>query len=225
MEKLKNVTVVLKNKMPVWAGVIKQKLLVAKTIIVLVHKKNKFVIPVTALVLVAIIAGIIYFSGGEDQKVVVDNKNKKIDVFAEIEKGELVGTFAVGETVRLGEMEITLQNVKRDSFRTLELDSDGNRINKNYVGANLKVFNTSNITTEYIFIGLEDDKGNQYEMDKGAGSYIDGIKDFGWATDSYPRTIREGYALFTSVDQIATNLKLIIFSNISKKKIIFEFER
>ncbi len=188
-------------------------------------RRKKIVFPVLAVV----IAGGLLFSyfnifQNKEQKSITD-KNGKIDIFAEAAKGELVGTFAVGSVARLGELEVTLYNIRNGSFSTLELDKNNNRISKNYVAANLKVFNTGSMTTEILFIGLEDDKGNQYEMDKSASSYLNDIKDFSWAKESYPRTIREGYVTFTNINETVKKLKLIIFGNVSKKKIIFEFER
>lgn len=220
MEKLKNITNVIINT-------INPKLAAAKSAIIQLHNKNKFIVPAVAFVLfITIAGGISYFSffRGDSQKLAGTKKEQKADVFTEATKGELVGTFIVNpnEKARLGELEIILYNIRKGSFRTLELDQNNNRINKNYVGANLKVFNTSSITTENLFIGLEDSKSNQYEMDKSASSYIGDIKDFGWAKESYPRTIREGYVVFTGVDEAAGKLNLIIFSNVSKKKILFE---
>ncbi len=222
MEKLKNIANVIINT-------INPKLSLAKSAVIRLHSKNKFIVPAAALILFIIIAGgLSYFSffRGDNQKL-TGTKGQKIDIFAEADKGELAGTFSVNpnEIARLGDLEITLYNIQKGSFRTLELDQNNNRISKNYVAANLKVFNTSNVTAENLFIGLEDSKGNQYEMDKGASSYLNDIKDFGWAKESYPRTIREGYVIFTGLNETAEKFNLIIFSNVSKKKIIFEIPR
>ncbi|MBI4837285.1 MAG: hypothetical protein HY813_02695 [Candidatus Portnoybacteria bacterium] len=217
MEKLKNIVNIIINT--------------TKSAVLWLHNKNKFIVPAAVVILLVIAGGLSYFSffrgdTGDIQKPAGDGKEGgKINIFAEAEKGELVGTFAVGGVAQMGDLEVTLYNIRKGAFQTLELDQNNNRISKNYVATNLKVFNTSSVTTEILFIGLEDDKGNQYEMDKGASFYLGDIKDFLWGKESFPRTIREGYITFTGVDEKAEKLKLIIFGNVSKKKIIFEFER
>jgi hypothetical protein len=196
------------------------------TKITLPARRNKFFAP-SFILIILIVGGIIYYLNFSQQNGKESNagKKEKIDIFTEIKKGELVGTFGFNEKARLGDLEITLLNTKEGSFRTLELDKNNKRIVRNYFGIQAKVFNTGNITTEILFIGLKDEKSNKYELDHSVAFYVDGLKDFGISKQVFPRTIREGYLFFSDVSKEAKKLQLIFYSNVSKNKIVFEFER
>lgn len=188
------------------------------------RKKTLLIAAAAVLIIIIGAVAVLYFYNPPSKSKTAKGQPKP-DIFSDIKKAELVGTFKINETARLGDLEITLYNIKEGQVRTLELNADGSRKMKAYFGAQVKVFNTSSTVTEYIAMGLEDDKGNQYEPDSSVAFYLDNIKDFGWAKDSYPRTIREGYLLFQAPAADAKKLQLIFLSNVSKKKIIFEIPR
>jgi len=189
------------------------------------NRKKTWLIAAAVFIIIIIGAASVPYFYSPPGKSKTAKGQPKPDIFSEFKKADLVGTFKTGETARLGDLEVTLYNIKEGQIRTLELNDDGSRKMQSYFGAQVKVFNTGSTVTEYIAMGLEDDKGNQYEPDSSVGFYLDNIKDFGWAKDSYPRTIREGYLLFQAPDKSATKLQLTFFSDVSKKKIIFEIPR
>lgn len=146
----------------------------------------------------------------------------KEELFCILQKGTAVGAFEVGDTARLGGLQITLHEAGLGTYKSLELDANNQRIYKNYFSAGVRVYNTSYSATEEIIVGLEDDFGNQYIMDHSIASYLDGIEDFGWAKNVIPQTIREGHLLFPPIPDKAKKLKLTFMSEVSNEKIIFE---
>jgi len=154
---------------------------------------------------------------------------EKIDVLKAINKGKLVGTSKLGETINMGNLEITLWNTKEGSYKSFELDPSNNRISKTYFGANMKIFNTGSgpglDNNEILYMIYEDDFGKQYERDSIIEFLLGNIKDYGPDKNVWPRTIREGYLLFPGPAKESKNLKLIIYSEVSKEKIVFELVR
>ena len=154
---------------------------------------------------------------------------KKVDVLEEIKKGKLVGTSKLGETINMGQLEITLYNTKEGSYTTLERGPDNQRISKTFFGANMKIFNTAFgpglENTEVLYMILEDDLGNRYERDRFIEFLVGNIKDYGPDKNVWTRTIREGYLLFPGPAKAAKSLKLTIYSEVSKEKVVFELVR
>jgi len=169
-----------------------------------------------------------YFPGignlGGDKKT-----DKKVDVLGEIKKGKLVGTSKLGETINMGNLEITLYNTKEGSYKTFERDISNNRISKTFFGANMKIFNTASgpglENNEILFMSLQDDLGKVYERDPSIEFLLGNIKDYGPDKNVWPRTIREGYLLFPGPAKEAKSLTLTIYSEVSKEKVIFELVR
>jgi len=149
----------------------------------------------------------------------------KEETFSILKRGTLVNTFQVGDTARLGTLQITLYDAHDSTYKSLELDENNQRVYKDYFRARVRVYNTGYNSTEDIVMGLEDDLGNQYIMDHSFSSYLDGITDFGWARNVISQTLREGYLLFPPIHKEAHILQLTFMSQISNKKIIFEIER
>jgi len=169
-----------------------------------------------------------YFPGGNKSG---DSKKseKEVDVLAEIKKGKLIGTAKVGETINMGNLEITLYNTKEGSYKTLERDISNNRISATFFGANMKIFNTAFgpglENNEVLFMSLEDDSGKKHERDPSIEFLLGNIKDYGPDKNVWPRTIREGYLLFPGPTKEAMSLKLTIYSDVSEEKVIFELVR
>lgn len=145
--------------------------------------------------------------------------------FAAIRKGELAGAGKIGSKVSMaGDLEITLQSVAQGSYRPLELDEQGGRITKNYFGAQIMIYNKGQ-NKELLVFGLTDDEGGQYDRDKEAEFYVDGMKDFGPAKEIYPKTIREGYLVFSVPKKEGQKMQLVILSETTNKKVVFDIER
>ena len=145
--------------------------------------------------------------------------------FSSIRKSELLATGEVGSKVIMGDLEITLQKVVEGSYRPLELDAQGNRITRNYLSAQIMMFNTGYKDKYFLLVGLEDGKGGQYERDTDVEFYMNELKDFGPAKEIYPRTIREGHLNFQAPDADATNLKLTIVNETTNQKVTFDITR
>jgi len=187
------------------------------------HKKLLLVV---ALVLFVIVVGLAlsYFYFLRDDAVGTEGA-KEASVFSILKQGDIVGTFTVGEKARFGDLQVSLHNIVEDSYRTLETDSDGTRMTRGYIGAQIEVFNMSNNTNDVLYFGLTDDQGNQYERDREIEFYLNSTKDFGIAKEIYPRSIRDGYLLFPAPSKEARKLQLIVFSDVRKEKIVFDIER
>lgn len=145
--------------------------------------------------------------------------------FSTIRKSELAGTSEVGSKFVMGDLEITVHEVTEGSYRPLELDAQGNRITRNYLSANVTVFNTGYADKSFLLFGLEDGKGGQYERDVDVEFYMKELKDFGPAKEIYSRTIREGHLNFLAPDAEAKDLQLIILNETANKKVIYNIKR
>lgn len=150
--------------------------------------------------------------------------------FTSLRKAELTATGKVGSKVVMGDLEVTLNDVIEGTYHPLEVDENFRRIPaKGYFGAQVLIFNTGYNDKEFLLFGLTDDLGNQYERDKEIDFYLDGTRDFGPAREIYPRTIRGGeigsekvYLLFPALDPNAKKLQLIVMSETTNKKAVFE---
>lgn len=148
----------------------------------------------------------------------------KEELFTILQKGNQTGTFKVGETAALGDLQITVFEANDGTYKSLDLDADNKRIYKNYFKARVRIFNPG-IRTDEIIVGLEDDLGNQYITDNSITIYLDGVPDFGWAKNVISQTLREGHLLFPPIPAEARKLKLTFMSEVSNEKIIFEIPR
>ena len=97
--------------------------------------------------------------------------------FSSIRKSDLAGTSEVGSKFIMGDLEITLQNVVEGSYRPLELDQNGVRITKNYLSAQIMIFNIGYTEKDFLVFGLEDENGGQYERDTEVEFYVKELKD------------------------------------------------
>lgn len=190
-----------------------------------ISNKKNIKIAAIAIVVVAVLVGSYFYffqSGTTDQSV---GEKKEAAIFDVLETGKVVGTFGVGEKARFGDLQITLHNTRDGSYKTLETGFGGERIYKDYFGAQIEVFNMSHNTNDILFFGMTDDLGNQYERDREIEFYLDDTKDFGIAKEIYPRSIRDGYLLFPAVDKKAKKIEIVVFSDVRKEKIVFEIHR
>lgn len=170
--------------------------------------------------------GALYFFLPEGGLSSGSNKNGKVDIFS---KGKLMGTYGLGDTAILGNLEITLHNTKEGSYKTFGQGASNSRISKTFFGANVKIFNTAPgpglENTEILFMGLKDDLGREYDRDRSIEFALGNIKDYGPDKNVWPRTIREGYLLFPGPPKESESLNLIIYSDVLKQKIIFDLVR
>ena len=191
--------------------------------------KKQIVIAALVVVVVAIGASTAY----SFRNTIVSWLKEENATFSSIRKAELVTTAKLGSKVIMGDLEITLLDVIEDSYNPLELDEEFKRVPpRGYFGARVLIFNTSYNQKEFLLFGLTDNLGNQLERDKEIDFYVDGVRDFGPATEIYPRTIRGGdigsekvYLLFPAPDPNVKKLQLTVMSETTNKKIVFDIER
>lgn len=212
-EKIKNLIPILKD---IGLRVYAQGVSLAQKL--LVHKKQILI----GVLLIVVLVGIGFAANYALEWWKFRNESP---TFAAIRKAELAGTGTVGSKIRMGDLEITLQDVAEGTYRPLELDADGKRVVKQYLGTQMMIFNTGQNQKEFLVFGLIDERGGQYERDQEADFYLDDIRDFGPAREIYPRTIREGHLIFSAPPAEVKNLKLIIFSETTNKKAVFDIAR
>jgi len=147
------------------------------------------------------------------------------NILTSLDSGDLVGTFTISERGTLGDMLIDVHAIVEGSYKTLQVDSDENRLDKDYLGINIEIFNLSHTERDELFIGLEDDLGNEYNLDPSLAFYLGSVKEFNWDKYVYPRSISEGYLLFPPPHKDAKKVKLTFFSDVRGDKIIFELDR
>jgi len=188
-------------------------------------KRSKII---TIAVASAVVIGIILLSssGGGNQSAKNTDPNRQLSAFPQVLKGTSIGTADVGSTAYLGDLEITVQNFNEGSYIDLAIDPvTGQRIQRGYGQARIKIFNTSSEDTDIIYFGMTDDLGNQYDHDSSVAAFVGGAKDFGRGRQMFPRTIREGSLLFSEIDENANSVQLIFYSDVRQDKVIFEIER
>ncbi len=120
------------------------------------------------------------------------------------------------KTVKLENLEITVFNISEDSYKTLDLDENYQRIEKNYYKFYIKVFNNFsripqvyNLTdNEVIKILLEDNLGNFYKQDEEIPFFLSSLNLFGNSMEISPSSGREGYLIFSETE--GTPEKLIV---------------
>lgn len=175
------------------------------------------------LILGIVIIGLIWqFAAKEKEgEIAVELVDKDAILF----EGAPSVIFELGQTAKLGVLEIDAYNIKESSYLALELDENYQRITKRYLTVPIKVFNPSFDTTENLLIGLIDDKGNKYRPNFSIAHDIPELKDFTRNMMIFPRIIQEGYIFFTDVNKEAKKLQLIFALESTKEKIAFEFER
>ena len=156
----------------------------------------------------------------------IDEKNKIIEEENKLLfKGTPSQIGKAGETLSLGQLQFDFYNTKESSYLSSEIDAQQQKITKNYLAAQIQVFNSGSEKTEQLLIGLEDDKGNRYRPDFSAPYYIPDIRGFGQNMMIFPRIIQDGYIFFTGIDKDAKEFQLIFTTMTSGEKVAFKFER
>ncbi len=184
----------------------------------IISNKKLFFITTAILIVILITGGLSYYflRGDEGEQ----------SIFSIFKRGELVATGSgVGQTVWLGNLRVTLFDARDGSYRPLELDDRGQRITREYFGADIEVYNSDLNTTDFLIYGLTDDIGNEYERDFDVDFYLDDIQDLGVAKNYIPQTLRRGFLLFPPINKEAKKIELTVFSEVQNKKIIFEIPR
>jgi hypothetical protein len=118
--------------------------------------------------------------------------------------------------VKLGYLEITVFNISEDSYKTLDLDENYERIEQKYYKVYIKVFNNfsripgiySLEDNEVIKILLEDNLGNFYKQDEEIPFFLSSLNLFGNSMEISPSSGREGYLIFSETE--GTPEKLIV---------------
>lgn len=183
------------------------------------------VLIIIALTFCLVIGGLIWQlwgRGWSEERVEMKNKADEENLLF---KSDIVATAGIGQTAKLGSLEITFYNAKESSYQSLDLDVNHQRITKNYLAAQIKVFNPTNDRTENLLIGLTDERGNNYRLDPSVLSYTSDLKDFGQNMSIYPRIIQEGYVSFSGIDKDAKEMQLIFAGSSAKTRVVFKFER
>ena len=184
----------------------------------IISNKKLLFITIAILIVILVAGGLSYYflRGDEGEQ----------SIFSIFKKGELVATgTGVGQTVWLGNLRVTLFDVRDGSYRPLELDDRGQRVTRGYFGADIEVYNSDLNTTDFLIYGLTDDLGNEYERDFDIDFYLDDIQDLGVAKNYIPQTLRRGFLFFPPINEGAKKLELTVFSEVQNKKIIFEIPR
>ncbi len=182
-------------------------------------QKRKIII-LGILVLGIFIIGLVWqFGIKEKEGEFISGPSDKDAVLFE---GKPSAVFEIGQTGRLGFLEITLFDFKESSYASSELDENYRRITKNYIAAQIKVFNSSQNQTENILIGLMDDRGNKYKPNYSVARNVPELKDFGRNMSIFSRIIQEGYIFFTDIDESAKTLQLIFALESTGEKIVFK---
>jgi hypothetical protein len=195
-----------------------------KAKIMLWPRKKKLI----ALVIVALVVGGIVYAAVRPFSITNKMTPKEVQAQKEYDilfKGKTNITAKMGDTVNLGTLKIDFYNVKESSYLSFDKDSNGNRITKRYLAAQISVQNLHAETSDIILIGLKDGRGNSYLLDYSVPFYVADTRDFGRNMVMYPRTITDGYIFFADVDEKADNLELVVAITSSKEKAAFKFER
>lgn len=190
-----------------------------------ISQKQKLIIPVIIFLLLAtlVILWQLGIFGYSDNNSGSNNKNiNEMDVIFE---GEPSYVFTTNQTGRLGSLQINFFDAKDVSYNSRELDENYQRIVKEYLAIQIKVFNSSFDETENLLIGLIDENGNKYLLDKTAYSNFPDMKGYGWNKNIFPRIIQEGYVFFEKINENSKNFQLIFALELTKEKIAFNFER
>lgn len=188
-----------------------------------IFSKRKIIIITLALLILALAGGvIIIWQMTESEKELIGELTEEELV---LYQGKPSAIFELGQTARLGLLEITAYDFKEGSYQTGEIDENYRRITKKYFAVQIKVFNPSFDKTEELLIGLRDDKGKHYKLSPMIGSHISELKDYGRNPNIYPRIIQEGYIYFLDVEEKAKELQLIFAITSTKEKVAFKIQR
>lgn len=180
-------------------------------------RKKFFYWGIGAIIIILVIAGGIWAYKNSNQS------SEGQSVFSLFKKSELVGSGSgIGETAWLGNLRVTLHGIAEGTYRPLEVDDTGTRVEKGYFGADIEVYNSDLNTTDFLLYGLTDDLGNEYERDFEIDFYLDEIQDLGPADNYIPQTLRRGHLLFPPVDEKAKKLELTVYSKVKDQKVTFE---
>jgi hypothetical protein len=114
----------------------------------------------------------------------------------------------------LGNLEITVSNISEDSYKTLELDENYQRIEKKYYKVYIKVFNNFSRASgiyslednEVIKVSLEDNLGNLYKQNDDVTFFLSSPGLFGNSMEILPSNSREGYLIFPETTGIPEKL-------------------
>jgi hypothetical protein len=189
-----------------------------------IKKTKPFILITSILILTTIVSGAIWWFNSKEKK---SESHIKTEITEDtiLFEGQPSAVFQLGETGKLGLLEINATDKKESSYLSFELDQNNQRIIKKYLAIQIKVFNPSNTQVEYLLIGLMDDQGNTYKPDYNVRFFVRGLKDFGKNMTIYPRIIQEGYIFFTNINENARELQLIFAASSTQEKIAFKVER
>lgn len=131
--------------------------------------------------------------------------------------------------VKLGDLGINVTNIPKGIYYDRDPDTL-EKVEKSYYGFYVKVFN--NFTTPsgiyssedreiFTSIKIVDDLGNGYQP-LPVGKIIPDAQGFEGGMSVYPQTIREGYVIFSEIDEKAGRLSLIFET--AKGNAVFDYE-
>ncbi len=184
----------------------------------ILRQKQKIFIFVAAIL---IIIGLIVVGKSFINPEVVNKQTDDDILFG----GKPTAIFNLGQTAKLGSLEITIDDKKESSYTSLELDENYQRTKIDYLAIRVKVFNPSPTQTENLLIGLIDNQKSKYKPSFSIAHDIAELKDFSRNTSIFPRIIQEGYLFFTNINKESGKMQLIFVIRSTQEKIAFEFER
>lgn len=188
-----------------------------------IFSKRKIIIIVLAFLVLVLAGGVIIIWQ------IIESKKESVGELTDEElilyRGKPSAVFELGQTAKVGQLEITAYDFKEGLYQTGELDENYRRITENYFGVQIKVFNPFSEKTEELLIGLIDNKGNRYKLAHMIGQLVPELKPFGWNMNIYPQTIHEGYIYFSNLDKETKNLQLIFAVASTKEKVAFKIKR
>lgn len=188
-------------------------------------KNRKFLISIVLFVIISAIIIGLFWNLKIGQKGINSNWSNQDATGNLLFKEQPIYVHQIGETAKIGSLEINLYNYKESSFQTLEVNKEYQRIEKKYIALQIRVFNISSDETENLSFGLLDDLGNQYLPDYSISSYVPDLKEFGRNMNIYPRIIQEGYIFFSDINEAANEIRLVFGIESPNERIDFSFKR
>lgn len=156
------------------------------------------------------------FAETETRTIEVNEPVCEVNLTVKKEKVSLI----INKTLKLGYLEISVLNISSDSYRTLELDQNYQRVEKTYYKVYIKIFNNFSRASgiyklqdnEAVKISLEDSLGNTYNQDSEAQFFLRSHNLFGNSMEILPSSSREGYLIFSETKSIPETLTVRIKS-------------
>lgn len=164
--------------------------------------------------------GIIKVSFNGNPSLFFNPSESEIEIIKNVTENEIIPLkMKIGEIQKIGDLEITLENYSINNYTDWDYESS-EKVEKSYHEFFVKVFNNfSKPSGIYSFedkivlnsVKLADDLGNEYEPIpfKELSFDIRDLQEIDKDTIFYPQTIKEGYIIFSGIDEKANKISLI----------------